>query len=160
MAFAPAQRNVAARRSSIYLADALLSTFVVFVPAILAVAAVVVVIKQVHTVVQITEERAQLQKIALGSYESAFVNSATKSIVTIGLAVIVLSFLGVTVLNQRETKSSRLRLIAGDVISEKWLRSRFALFVEKKVKISAVIRRAVFFVRLPLRTVTASAQKW
>ena len=39
----------------------------VFVPVITAVSDVLVVIKKVHAVVQIIEERAQLQKIALSS---------------------------------------------------------------------------------------------
>ena len=59
MAFAPAHRPVAAKKASRDLTDVLLVASVVFVPVIAIVAAVVVVIKQVQFVVQITEERAQ-----------------------------------------------------------------------------------------------------
>ena len=109
MAFAPAQRPVAAKGASRDLTDILFAALVVFVPAIAFVAAVVVVINQVHTVLQITEERAQLRAIALRSAESARVSSMIKPIVPISLIGIMSSFLGVVKLTQKETKILRIR---------------------------------------------------
>ena len=63
------------------------------VPAFAAVTTVVVVIKQVHTVVQITEEHVQLRKLAMRSAESACVSSMIMSIVPVSLIVIASSFL-------------------------------------------------------------------
>ena len=95
------------------LIDVLLVASVVFVPAIAAVAAVIVVIKQVHTVVQITEERMQLIATTLRSAESACVSIVINPVVLISLIVIATSFLGVAVLNQKETNSKRSLLIGG-----------------------------------------------
>ena len=61
------QRPIAAEEEFRDLKDVLLAASVVLIPAISAEAAVIVVIKQVHTVVQITEEHAQLQIIELRS---------------------------------------------------------------------------------------------
>ena len=88
------------------LTDVLLAASVVFVPAIAAVAAVVVVIKQVHIMVQIVEERAQLRKTALRSAESACASGVIKPIVPISLIMIVPSFLGVAALIRKKTKSN------------------------------------------------------
>ena len=65
VAFAPVQRPVREKRAFIDQVYDLIAVSVFFVPAIVAVAAVVVVIKQESTVVQITEEQVQLRITAL-----------------------------------------------------------------------------------------------
>ena len=62
------------------LTDVVLAASVVFVLAIAAVADVIVVIKEVHIVVQIVVERAQLTTIALRSAESACISTVIKAI--------------------------------------------------------------------------------
>ena len=71
MSLAPAQQSVAAKAASRDLTDLLLAASVVFVSAMPAVANVVAVIKQVHIIVQIVEERAQPWTAAQSSAESA-----------------------------------------------------------------------------------------
>ena len=66
-----------------------------FVPAIAAVSAVIVVIKEVHAVVLIREGRAWLRIAALRSTESAFISSVIKPNIPISLVVITQSSLGV-----------------------------------------------------------------
>ena len=75
----------------------------VSVPAIATVAAVVVVIKEEHIVVQIIEERAQLQTVALRRDESICVSSVIKPIVLISLIVTIPSFLGVAAMTLKKT---------------------------------------------------------
>ena len=87
-AFAPAQKLSANKGTFRDLTDVLVASSVVFVPAIAAVAAVVVVIKQEHTMMQITEEHVQLRTVALRSAESACVSGVIRSIVSISLTVI------------------------------------------------------------------------
>ena len=72
MALAPSQRPIAAKRCRETLTAILLAASLVFVPAIEAVAAVVLVIKEVHIKVLIKEGCAHLQIIALCSAESEF----------------------------------------------------------------------------------------
>ena len=78
---------------------------------------VLVVIKQVHTVVKITEERVQLQTAALRGARFTCVRSVIKPIVPISLIVIAPSFLRVAALTQKKTKSHRSELIVVDSIS-------------------------------------------
>ena len=160
MAFAPAQRPVATKRASRDLTDVLHAALMVFVPAIAAVADVVVVINQVHTVVQITEERVQLRKTALHSAESACVISVIKPIVPISLIVIAPSFLRVTTLTQKGTKLNRSRLIVGDAISAKSSRLRCTQCIDKKQKMPAFIGCAFRSVKRPLRIAIAKAHPW
>ena len=78
--------------------DVSLAASVVLVPEIAAVPAVVVAIKQVNTVVQITEERVQMWTTALHSTESACVSSVIKPV--------ALSLLGVMALTQKKRNLS------------------------------------------------------
>ena len=160
MALAPAQRPLAAKVGYRDLADILFAVLMMFGLAIVVVAAVVFVIKQVLTDVQITEKRAQLRTIALRSAESVCVGCMIKPIVLISLIVIEPSFLGVAELTQKETKSNRLRLIVGDAISAKSSRPRCAQCVNKKLKIPAFIQCAPRSVKRPLWIVTAKVQPW
>ena len=89
MAFARAQLPVAATRASKDLTDVLLIVSVVFVPAIAAGTVVIVVNKEVHIMVQIVEERAQLRTAALCSAESASVGSVIKLVVPSGLILVM-----------------------------------------------------------------------
>ena len=79
----------------------------VFVPAIAARVAVIVVIKEVHIMVQIVEERAKLRTAVLRSAESACISSVIRHIVLISLIVIAPTFLGVAALIRKKTKSNR-----------------------------------------------------
>ena len=90
MAFIPAQRPIVAKGTSRDLTDILVAESVAFVPAIAAVAAVVVVIKEVHIAIQTVENYAQLWTTALRSAELACVRSVIKQIVPISLTVIAL----------------------------------------------------------------------
>ena len=72
---APAQRHSATKGASRDLKYLISGALIVSEPAIAAGADVVVVIKQVHIVVQITEERVLLRITALRSTESACVSS-------------------------------------------------------------------------------------
>ena len=98
------------------LTEVMLVASVVYVPVIAAVAAVVFVINQVHTVLQIIEGRAQLWITAMRGAESARVSSMSNQIIPISSIVIAPSFLGVAALTWKETKLSRSRLIVGDAI--------------------------------------------
>ena len=99
------------------LANFLPSAPVVFVPAIATVATVFVLIKQVHIAVQITEELAQLQTVALRSDESVCVSIMIKPSVLIRLVEVTLSSLPVAASTLRETRSHGLELIVVDAKS-------------------------------------------
>ena len=128
------------------------------VPEIAAVAAVIIVIKQVHIMVQIVEEHAQLRTTAQRSAKYDCFSSVIKQIVPISSIVIVLSFLEMAALTQKEKKLNRSELIAMDVKSARSTRLRCALLVEKMLRISAFIQYAPRSVKYPLRIVTAKEQ--
>ena len=133
---------------------------VVFVPGITAGMAVVVVIKQVHNMVQIIEERAQLRTAALRSAEYPRVSSEIKPIIPISLIVIAPSFQEVVVLIRKKTKSNRSRLIVVDAISARSSRLRCAQCVDKKLKMPACSRCAQIRLDRLVRVVTTMARPW
>ena len=132
----------------------------VFVPGIAPVTALVIVIRKVHTVVQITEERVQLWRAALRSAEYACISSMITPIVPMSLIVTTSSFLGVAALTQKETKSYRSELIVVDAISTRSERQKFTQFVDRKLKMPPLTRCVPRSLKNPLKIMTARVQPW